>query len=73
MDELLDILEEGLRASARTLVQRAQAGECTAAEVAQIRAMFKEAGGSLKFGGKTNEVGDEILASMADIDVDMLN
>lgn len=72
-DELVEILEEGLRDSARTLVRKAKAGEASAADIAQLRGLFKDAGGSLTFRSKPNEVGDEILASMADVDPDLVN
>jgi hypothetical protein len=71
--DLLEILEEGVKASVRLLVQKAQRGEANASDIAQLRGLYKDAGGSMTFRGRSNEVGDEVLDSMADVDVDLLN
>lgn len=72
-EELLALLEEGMVAASRHLVSKIKAGEACAADISTLRALFKDAGGSLTFAGQANEVGDEVLAGMADIDPNMLN
>lgn len=71
--EMRQLLERGLEAAAKALVDRIEAREFSAADVAQLRAMFKDAGGVLTFGGRTTPAGDAVLDSLKDIDLDMLN
>lgn len=69
MDEkFLELLAEGIRGAAYVLVNRIKEGEATAADIAQLRAMFRDAGGDLRFGNKPTAVGVDVLASMDDID-----
>jgi hypothetical protein len=71
--EMRAILERGMTAAAQELVRRVEEGTCSAADIAQLRAMFKDCGGSLTFGGRVSPVGDSVLESLANIDPDMLN
>lgn len=71
--DMLAILEKGMIAAAEVLVERIKKGECSAADIGQLRAMYKDAGGTLTFGGRPTSVGDTVLESMADIDPTLLN
>jgi hypothetical protein len=71
--DLVAALEKGVIDAAHKLALKAKEGTISAAEIAQLRAMFRDAGGTLMFGSKATPVGDDVLASMADIDLDMLN
>lgn len=70
--EMRAILERGMRAAAQALVERVEAREFSAADVAQIRAMYKDCGGVLSFGGHPTAIGDDVLESLSNIDPDML-
>lgn len=71
--EMQTLLERGIKAAAETLVRRIEEGTCSAADIGQLRAMFKDAGGSLTFGGRATPAGDAVLDSLANIDLDLLN
>lgn len=71
--EMRTILEKGIEAAAKELVKRIEAGTCSAADIGQLRGMFKDAGGTLSFGGRTTPAGDAVLDSLRNIDLDMLN
>lgn len=71
--EMRAILERGIAAAAQELVRRIEEGTCSAADIAQLRAMYKDAGGTLNFGGRATTAGDAVLDSLQDIDLDMLN
>lgn len=70
--EIRAILERGIRAAAQELVRRIEEGTCSAADIAQLRAMYKDCGGTMAFGGRPTPVGDAVLESLANIDFDML-
>lgn len=72
-EDLLRLLEEGLGESVRTLVRRSKEGKISAAEIAQLRAMARDAGMVLSFNGKPTPVGDDVLESLKDVDPDLLN
>ena len=73
-DALLDKLQKALFAAIDRLVERAEDGTITAADITHLRALYKEAGGELmSFQGRPTELGDEVLASLATLDLDMLN
>lgn len=71
-EELIALLERGVTTAAEKLVARIEAGEFSAADVAQLRGMFKDAGGTFVFNGRPTPAGDSVLESLADIDLDML-
>lgn len=71
--EMRTLLEKGIEAAAKELVRRIQEGTCSAADIGQLRAMYKDAGGTLQFGGRPTSAGDAILDSLSNIDPDMLN
>lgn len=70
--EMRTILERGIVAAAEELVKRVEAGTCSAADVAQLRGMYKDCGGTLSFGDHRTPVGDSVLDSLSNIDPDML-
>lgn len=72
-DDLLELLESGLKAAAEKLVARIKAGEFSAADVAQLRSMARDAGITLSFNGRPTPVGDSVLESLSDVDPDLLN
>jgi hypothetical protein len=71
-DDILDELEEAVIQAARLLAKRINDGSASAADISLIRAMHRDAGGTLNFKNKPTVSGDKILESMADIDLDML-
>ena len=71
--ELLELLEEGLREAVRLLVEKVRDGQASAADIAQLRALHKDAGGALSFSGRTTELGDDVLASLSDVDPSIMN
>lgn len=72
-DDLRELLEEGLKEGARGLVDRIKRREFSAADVAQIRGMARDAGITLSFAGKATPVGDDVLETLKDVDLDLLN
>jgi hypothetical protein len=73
-DELIALISDALGASARVLADKAASGEITASEIAQLRALFKDAGGALQSSqGTTTVAGDSVLSGMADLDEETLN
>lgn len=71
--EMRAILERGIVAAAQELVRRIEEGTCSAADIAQLRGMYKDCGGTLSFGGRSTPAGDAVLESLQDVDLDMLN
>tara|TARA_Y100000401_G_C8318203_1_gene223749 strand:- start:458 stop:700 length:243 start_codon:yes stop_codon:yes gene_type:complete len=72
-DELLDLLAEALGNSAKVLADKAALGEISAAEITQLRALFKEAGGAtMTSQGEKTPVGDSILEGMSGLDDETL-
>jgi hypothetical protein len=67
------ILDRGIRAAAQELVRRIEEGTCSAADIAQLRAMYKDVGGTLMFGTTLTPTGDAVLESLKDIDPEMLH
>ena len=65
-------LEQALEDYALDLAKKARDGCLSAAEATHLRAMYRDAGGSLSFGGNTTEAGDTILEAMGDVDIDAL-
>jgi len=72
-EEILEILAQAVGDSAVHLAQKIKNGEPTAADIAMALRMFKDAGGSLTFGAQPTALGDEVLASMAELDDTMFN
>ena len=72
-DDLRELLEEGLKEGARGLVDRIKRREFSAADIAQIRAMARDAGIVLTFNGKPTPAGDDVLEALRDVDPDLLN
>lgn len=74
-EELLALLEDGIESAVVSLVKRIEEGQASAADIGQLRALFKDAGGSLTMPGsqQPNQLGDSVLTSMADIDPDLIN
>ena len=72
-DELLELLGEGVKAAAQALVEKAKAGEATASDIAQLRAMFRDAGGTMQFAGEPTDTGDAVLDSLSEVDPALLN
>lgn len=70
--EMREILARGIVAAAKALVDRVLEGQFSAADIAQLRGMFKDAGGSLSCGGLTTPAGDSVLDSLSNIDPTML-
>lgn len=73
MDDLLALLEEGIRDSVRLLVLKVREGTASAADIRMLREFASEAGLGLRAGHQPTPLGDEVLASMADVDPDLLN
>ena len=71
-EDLLGLLEDGLRESVKMLVEKVKAGTASASDVSQLRSMAKELGIELSAHGKPTPVGDDVLASMQDVDRDLL-
>ena len=73
MDNLHDKLERALMAAIDRLVDRAEDGTISAADISHLRALYREAGGELLgFQGQPTELGDDILASLANVDPELL-
>jgi hypothetical protein len=72
-EDMLKILGEGMGEAARLLVAKVSEGSASAADIGQLRSMFKEAGGTLTLGFSPTPVGDTVLDSLKDIDPAMLN
>lgn len=68
-----DLLEEAQNAAARLLVNKVNAGRASAAEIAQLRAMFKDAGGVMTFREQPTRTGESVLACLDDVDPALLN
>jgi hypothetical protein len=72
-DELIELLATAIGNSAKVLADKAALGEITAAEIAQLRSLFKDAGGAtLTTQGETTPVGDSILEGMSGLDDETL-
>lgn len=72
-DELLALMDEGIKEACRFLVKKIQNGDANASDINQLRTLHREAGGTLNFAGKATHVGDSVLESMKDIDERMFN
>lgn len=73
-DELEELLRKTLLESVKVMAERAQEGTITAADIRHIRELYKECGGELlNFQGTPTSLGDDVLASLANIDMDSIN
>lgn len=72
-DELLAKLEAALMCAIDRLVERAEDGTITAADITHLRGLYREAGGELRYGSAPTEMGDDVLASLANVDLEHLN
>jgi hypothetical protein len=72
-NDLEGLAAHGIRVATMHLVKKAELGDLTASELAQLRAIHRDAGGTLAFGGAPTALGDDVLASMADLDPNLLN
>jgi hypothetical protein len=72
-EELLEILSESVGDAATFLADKIKAGDASAADISAMYKMFRDAGGSLEFAGRLTPVGDDVMDSLADIDMDLLN
>lgn len=70
--EMRTILARGIASAAKELVRRVEDGSCSAADIAQLRGMFKDAGGTLSTSMGPTPLGDDVLESLANIDPSML-
>jgi len=71
-DFVLERLEQALEDYALDLAQKAAKGELSAAEANHLRGLFRDAGGSLAFGGSATKTGDAVLEAMSDVDIEAL-
>ena len=66
--DLIALMNEGLTEATKALVKRAKSGEITAAEISQLRSLFKDAGGALQTSqGQPTTAGDSVLEGMGDL------
>ncbi len=72
-EEVLELLEEATSDAAELLARRIKEGRATAADINCMRAMAKELGITLCISARTTPVGDKVLASLSDIDPELLN
>lgn len=73
-EELLATLEEGIREAVKLLVEKINDKTANASDIRQLHSFAKEAGIDLRFNQqRPTPLGDEVLASLADIDPDLLN
>ena len=71
-EDLLAVLEEAMTGSAKHLAQKVKDGTVTASDIGQIRALFSEAGGDLRFQSQPTETGDSVLSSLSNVDPSLL-
>lgn len=72
-EALLADLEDGITYSVKLLVERAKEGKASASDIAQLRGLFKDAGGALTFGSRATPAGESVLESLADVDPELFN
>lgn len=71
--KLQKLLEEALEDAIRGLAKRVKKNEFSAADLAQLRAIARDAGISFNFNGQPTKLGDRVLEEMADIDPELFN
>lgn len=73
MSDILKILDEAQVNAARLLAHRVREGTATAADINALRAMYRDAGGSLSFRDRPTLAGNDILESFGDVDPELFN
>lgn len=71
--DTLSILEAAQSTAARLLAKKVNEGKASAADIAQLRAMFKDVGGTLSFRDAPTSTGKAVLLSLDDVDPSLLN